>query len=360
MMTIGILGASSQVGSSVALYLKKFPDVRVICFIRSDYSKIFFELFGIEYQRLEENKETALKTALESLDVILDFRYPAVQMHQILNRSKQDIGNTLAAMRPGATYVYMSSIMAYGMPDNKKWIAHYRFPRSSYSYIKRELEIFTVKQGRKRGIRIYNFRLGQVHGFLQSVNASFRKKLGETNVALIDGKKDDLVNTIFIYPLCEAIVSCAKGVHPPGLYTLVSEPQWTLFDLYDYYNREYCNGSVCLEFHPAAEGRPGRSLLQRMIDIARPYRALVETYLLMKLPSLAVSMKGQFRQAQLGGGEERVYRNLEYIDFNLLGTPPLKRIEGLTTDPGTILKMEKEMEDHYQEIILSALSLQHE
>lgn len=353
MTTIGILGASSQVGSSVALYLKKFPGVRVICFIRSDYSKIFFELFDIEYRKLEERDEAALKTALEPLDVILDFRYPAVQMHQILTRSKQDIGAALAAMRPGATYFYMSSIMAYGMPDNKKWIAHYRFPRTSYSYIKRELEKFTVQEGRQKAIRIYNYRLGQVHGFLQSVNGSFRKKLGETNVALIDGNPDDPVNIIFIYPLCEAILSCVKGIHPPGLYTLVSEPQWTLFQLYDYYNRQYCHGSLSLEFHPAAEGSPRRSPLQRMIDIARPYRALVETYLLMKLPSLAVTMKGKFRQGQLSGGKDRVYTDMEYIDFNLLGTPPLRRIEGLTADPGTILEMEKELEAYYNTTIVS-------
>src|SRR6185437_438139 len=169
MTTIGILGASSQVGSSVALYLKKFPGVRVICFIRSDYSKIFFELFGIEYRKLED---TVSPADFEPLDVILDFRYPAVQMHQILNRSREDIRKTLAAMRPGTTYFYMSSIMAYGMPDEKKWIAHYRFPRSSYAYIKRALEKFTVREGRKKGIRIYNYRLGQVHGFLQSVNGS--------------------------------------------------------------------------------------------------------------------------------------------------------------------------------------------
>jgi len=354
MTTIGILGASSQVGSSVALYLKKFPEVRVICFIRSDYSKIFFELFGIEYRKLEESDETASRAAFEPLDVILDFRYPAVQMHQILTRSKEDIGKTLAAMRPGTTYFYMSSIMAYGMPDEKKWIAHYRFPRSSYSYIKRALEKFTVQEGRKKGIHIYNYRLGQVHGFLQSVNGSFRKKLGETNVALIDGNPDDPVNTIFIYPLCEAIVSCVKGVHPPGLYTLVSEPQWTLFQLYDYYNREYCNGSVSLEFHPAVEGKPGRSPLQRMIDVARPYRALVETYVLMKLPSLAVTMKGKFRQGQLSGGKNRVYADMEYIDFNLLGVPPLQRIEGLTANPETIREREKEMEAYYLTTITSA------
>jgi nucleoside-diphosphate-sugar epimerase len=352
MTTIGILGASSQVGSSVALYLKNFPDVRVTGFIRSDYSKVYFDLFGIEYSRLDDHDEAALKSAFAICDVLLDFRYPAAQMHEILARSKQDIGKTLSAMKAGSAYFYMSSIMAYGMPDSQKWIAHYRFPRTSYSYIKREVEKFTVRTGRRHGIHIYNFRLGQVHGFLQSVNATFRKKLADTNIALIDGDRNDPVNTIFIHPLCEAIVNCAKGVHPPGLYTLVSEPQWTLFDLYDYYNREYCNGSVTLVFRPAA--RQKRTVLQRLIGMAKPYRPLLETYLLMKLPSLAVSMKGRFRRNELTGQFDRVYDGMEYIDYNLLGISPFQRIPDLTSAPDAIRKREKDMEGYYQTVITSA------
>jgi len=355
MTTIGILGASSQVGSSVALYLKKFPDLRVICFIRSTYSKVFFELFGIEYRLTSAGDEAAMKEELAGLDAILDFRYPAIQMHEIIGKSQQDIGETLGAMKPGSLYFYMSSIMAYGMPDNKKWIGNYRLPRTSYAYIKRSLEKFTARKGRSAGIKIYNFRLGQVHGFLQSVNGSFRKKLAYTNIALIDGEPCNPVNIIFIYPLCEAIVNCVKGVHPPGLYTLVSDPQWSLQELYGYYNDEYNRGAARLEFRPAKDGdRRGRSVLQWLIELARPYRSLVETYLLMKLPALAVSMKGRYRQNELSGWDNRMYEGIGYIDYNLLGTPPLQTIPGLTTDPGRTLAIEKGMEDYYTSVITAA------
>ncbi len=354
MTTIGILGASSQVGSSVALYLRKFAAVRVICFIRSEYSRIFFQLFDIECRRIEDGNEAQLKEALAPLDVVLDFRYPAVQMHDILTRSKRDIENALSAMTPGSSYFYMSSIMAYGMPDNEKRIAHYRFPRTSYSYIKRALERFTAATGRSKGIKVYIFRLGQVHGFLQSVNTSFRMKLASTNIALIDGEKDDPVNTIFIYPLCEAILNCANGMNLPGLYTLVSEPQWTLYDLYDYYNQEYRDGSVHLAFRPAAAARQKKPPLRRVIDLARPYRSLVETYLLMKWPALAVSMKGRFRQNELSGRKDQAYAGMEYIDYNLLGVPPFQRIRGLSCDPAATRKVEKEMEDYYRTVITSA------
>ena len=110
---------------------------------------------------------------------------------------------------------------------------------SSDLYIKRTIEKFTTAQGKERGIRVYNFRLGQVHGFLQSVNGSFRKKLSESDLAVLDGNPDDPVNIIFIHPLCEAIVHCIEGRHRPGLYTLVSNPQWTLQELYEYYLNYY-------------------------------------------------------------------------------------------------------------------------
>ena len=41
-LRIAILGASSQVGSSIAFYLKYFTQHEPICFIRSKYSSVFF------------------------------------------------------------------------------------------------------------------------------------------------------------------------------------------------------------------------------------------------------------------------------------------------------------------------------
>jgi len=352
MISIGIIGASSQVGASVAFFLKSFPEVKVTCFIRSTYSEIFFNLLGLELDTVDLQDEAGLRERIGQLDVILDFAYPAGQLHEILDRSKENIGKLLRNMKKGSSYFYMSSIMAYGMPDNEKWIRHCRIPRTSYSYIKRSIEKFTVAQGKKEGIKIYNFRLGQVHGFLQSVNGSFRKKLSDTDIALIDGNPDDLVNTIFIHPLCEAILSCAQGIHPPGLYTLVSNPQWTLRQLYEYYIRYY-ELPARLQFRPAENKKQGRSVFQRGIDLARPYRPMLETYVLMRLPSLATSIKGRFRKSELVQQETAAEKQLAYIDFNLLGTPPFQMIPGLTADADRIYAIEKEKEVLYNSIISS-------
>ena len=352
MKKIGIIGASSQVGSSVALYLKRFEGVDTTCFIRSGYGEIFFELFNIRYFNISTNSREAYENELKQMDVVLDFTYPTGQLYDILSSAKENIGRTLKAMQAGKMYFYMSSIMAYGMPENHKWINNYAIPRSSYAYIKREIEKYTVQEGKKQQIDIYNFRLGQVHGFLQSVNVAFRKKLGENKVALIDGHPTDKVNVIFIYSLCEAILQCINGVNKPGLYTLVFDPQWSLQDLYEYY-KSYYKIATSFEFRPSDEKRKKKkSILALGIAYAKPYRSMLETYLLMKAPKLAVRIKGSYRQHEFSQQEH--LETAKYIDYNLLGRPPLKMISGLTTDIEKIKSIERDMEDYYNSVIISS------
>lgn len=351
MTRIGILGASSQTGSSVAFFLRKFPEVEVICFIRSSYSKAFFELMGIPYRQIDTNDETVLRQHIGEMDVILDFSYPTGQLHEILSRSKNNIGKVFKVLKPGSHYFYMSSIMAYGMPETEKWVRHYRLPRTSYAYIKRSIEKYTFRLGKRSGIKVYNFRLGQVHGFLQSVNGSFRKKLSDTNIALVDGHPGDAANVIFIHPLCEAIVRCIQGKQQPGLYTLVTNPQWTLKELYDYY-LHYYGLTPHVEYLPGEDKkRGGTGFIQWCLNLAKPYRSLLETYVLMRMPAMAVKLKGRFRSGELSPGRNSVISGMDYVDYNLLGTPSVPSIPGLTVTPAEVLKFEKEMEAYYNSLI---------
>lgn len=352
MIRIGLLGGSSQVGASVAFFLKGIPDVQVNCFIRSTYSEVFFRLLDLECDLIDMRDEALLRKKISQFDVILDFAYPSGQLHEILHRSKENTGKILHAMKKDGIYFYMSSIMAYGMPDQEIWIRHCRLPRTPYSYIKRSIEKYAVSLGKKEGIKIYNFRLGQVHGFLQSVNGSFRKKLSETNIAMLNGNPDDPVNIIFINQLCEAILQCARGVNSPGLYTLVSNPQWSLRQLYEYYMKYY-GLQTHLLFRPEEKKKAGKNIFQRGIDLAKPYRPILETYILMRMPSLATGIKGRFRQSELLQHGGAVGQEFGYIDFNLLGSPPFEMISGLTSDPDEIMKIEKDREVYYNAAIQS-------
>jgi nucleoside-diphosphate-sugar epimerase len=346
MIRIGILSASSQVGSSVAFFLQTFPDLEVTCFVRSTYSLPFFEMLGIKAQFLDLRDERDLSEKIGNMDTILDFGYPAGQLHEILDKSRENIGQVLRCLKKGSQFFYMSSIMAHGMPAGQKWVRSYNFPRTSYAYIKRGIEKYTTALGRQHGVHVYNFRLGQVHGFLQSVNGSFRKKLLDTDLALVDGNPDDPVNIIFIHSLCEAILDCVNGKHPPGLYTLVSDPQWTLKELYEYYLRYY-DLPAHIGYAGDTQKRKGKTLLQRLIDLARPYRSLLETYVLIRFPAIATRMKGRFRQMESMQHGHGPSGKLDFIDFNLLGKPPTRVISGRTTEPSEIFCIEKERENYY-------------
>jgi nucleoside-diphosphate-sugar epimerase len=350
MIRVGILGASSQTGSSVALFLKRFPDIEVTCLVRSSYSNVFFELTGLAYRQVDMGNAAGLRQTIGELDVILDFGYPAGQLHEILSRSKENIRSVFEAMKQGSLYFYMSSIMAYGMPEAEKWVRSYRFPRTSYAYIKRSIEKFTFSLGKKHGIGVFNFRLGQVHGFLQSVNGSFRKKLADSDIAFVDGNSDDPVNIIFIHTLCEGIVACIKGKHKPGLYTLVADPQWTLKEIYDYY-LGYYGLPAHIEYLPRNAKKKKLGLLQRVISMAKPYRPLLETYILMRFPALAVRLKGGFRRNELSLQRNSLIDSAGYVDFNLLGTPSVPSLPGLTGAPKEILTIEKEMEAYYNSLV---------
>lgn len=308
---------------------------------------------GIPYRLMDMNDETIFRQAIGEMDVILDFSYPTGQLHEILSRSKDNIGKVFKALKPGSVYFYMSSIMAYGMPETEKWVRHYRLPRTSYAYIKRAIEKYTFRLGKRCGIKVYNFRLGQVHGFLQSVNGSFRKKLSDTNIALVDGRPDDPANIIFIHPLCEAIVRCIQGKHEPGLYTLVANPQWTLKELYDFY-LEYYGLSPHVEYVPREDKKRGRiGIIQRCLNLAKPYRSLLETYVLMRMPSMAVRLKGRFRQGELSLRKNSIISGMDYVDYNLLGTPSVPSIPELTVAPSEVLRIEKEMDHYYNSLILA-------
>src|SRR5262249_32515522 len=123
-------------------------------------------------------------------------------------------------------------------------------------------------------------------------------------------------------------------------------------DLYSYYVNFY-DKKINIEFRLQDGVVKKKSLLQYGIDFARPYRSLIETYVLMKFPSAAIKIKGSYRQGELLNQVDASINKLPLIDFNLVGTPSLKMIDGLTTDPAKIMNIEKEQEAHYNSVILA-------
>ncbi len=341
---IGIIGASSQVGSSLAFYLKQYFDADVTCFIRSSYSRYFFDMLNIPVLQGKPG-EAEYKTAFESFDIVIDSSYPSGQLADIPATIARNMEDTMSLMRPGSAFIHFSSIMAYGMPMDDKQLNNFSIPRTSYAYIKRFAEKKAMATGKKYRIDVYNFRLGQVHGFLQSVSGSFHSKLKNQQSITLDGLPEDKVNIIFIHSLAEAVLQCNKL--KPAIYTLVASPQWTLKELYEYY-LQFFNLHVNLQFLPAAQASSRPFGFRSLISGAQQYRGLIENYVLLKSPRLATKLKGKYRIAEL---QKRLNQEagVEYIDYNLIGSPSLPTIQDIHTDPAYTMKFELEAMHLYNE-----------
>lgn len=354
-MRIGIIGASSQVGSSLAFYLKHFTEAEPVCFVRSAYSEVFFDITALEYSNVSLHDKEALKNAFKGLDAVIDCTYPSGQLYEIPESIEANLSSIFSALPEGCVFIYMSTIMAFGMPSEYKHVRHFAVPRSTYAYIKRKAEALVKQLSAKHHVKGYSFRLGQVHGFLQSVNSSYREKLRNRETAKLDGNPSDKVNIIFISTLADAIIQAVKGTIKPGLYSLVNNPQWTLEELYSFYKEYYGLDTVML-YEPQSIQK--KTLKSSVFGIAKRYRPLFESYVLMRNRSLYKKIKGRFRVADVAQSISNTSSN-GFIDFHLLGQNPGQLIEGAGNSWKEMLGIEKSIEFAYETCLEKFTQVKH-
>ena len=348
-MRIGIIGGSSQVGSSLALHLKQHAGIIPVCFIRSPYCAIFFEISGIEYRIIDLNNTNELKRQFGDINLFIDCSYPSGQLYDIADQIKQQLSALFAAMPQDTSFIYCSTIMAFGMPDGQKWVKNYFIPRSTYAHLKRIAEKTVKRLSHKYQVPAFIFRLGQVHGFLQSVNTSYREKLSMNKTITLDGSPADLVNIIFIETLAEAVMRVGLKEITTGTYSLVNYPQWTLKQLYVHYTAYYSLQNN-IQFIANMGSGAKKSWYKISLDSLKKYRALLETFILIRNEMMYIKVKGKYRMMNVKRsiGNDT---NSRFTDFHLLGKNPGQLIQGLDCDPQSILSREKEIEAYYNNSI---------
>jgi nucleoside-diphosphate-sugar epimerase len=345
MTKIAILGANSQVGAEVAIYLSLHYEVDLICLIRSEYSAALLRIASIPYQTINYENLDSAQEVLAQCDLVLDFNYPQVELVDILNITRKNIEAVMRQMKVGSKYLYASSIMAFGMPSNATQVENHLIPRTSYSYIKRKAEEFTRKLGKQRKIEVFVFRLSQVHGLLQVVTQQFAKDLSFGAVQ-VNGQPTDLTNTVFASSIAEAVMNIVKGSLQPGSYTVVSAPQWTLQELYQYYEKYYGVQSTIqygAQINDAASAPPLNirgSLKGKLLSS----RDLFETHVLLHLPSLFPKIKGVFRVKNVAADAHSIQRNSTQFTHNVLGAVPSAIVPNIKSSQAEVLAAHHEME----------------
>ena len=173
-MRIGILGANGKVGAELALLMcERHRDLEVVGLARSGYSTVLLEMAGIPIRLVDFGRPETMAQALSDCDLVIDLTYPSGQTHEIPAILRRMVEAVMTGMRPGASYVYASSVSAFGMSSSSRRMGERRIARTPYARIKRQAEKFVLEVARTYRIVPYLFRLGQTHGYLQSVTADY-------------------------------------------------------------------------------------------------------------------------------------------------------------------------------------------
>lgn len=354
MTKVALLGANSQVGAEVALYLSRQKEIDLVGLIRSEYSSAMLRVAGIDYRVVDLDRGDELAKILADCDVVVDFTFPTTHLAKISGAISSNLAVVIKAMKPGSAFIYMSSIMAFGMPESSDELGQYRLARSSYARIKRRAEEQARALCRMAGLNVFNFRLGQVHGLLQGVTQDFIAKLSECNLQM-NGEPQSYANTVFASSISEAILNCAKGKVEPGTYTIVSSPQWTLAELLQYYRDRY-GVATSAKQKPTSNGQKsfGASLSHTVATKVISWRALMELLLVLPVPALFPRLKGAYRVRMAGHDASVTNRAPGPQLRHLLGPVPGPTIPNIKSAPQDVARAERELEGWLDQVLTAA------
>lgn len=234
MTTIGVIGASGQVGTEVCLYLKTYPEVRPVAIVRTSLSGALLRRLGIEVRVGAFGTESESRELLRDCDLIVDFSVPSGEANEIKAHYERYIRQAVACAPEGARYLFVSTINAFGMSSRFNRAKHYFLPHSTYALTKRFAERLACRLGRQYDREIYVFRLGHVHGAFQRVSQE-TAELVRMNYHCFE-YPDTPSYTIFCHSVAEGLMSVAQGRETAGIYTMISNPAWSWREVLEHYS----------------------------------------------------------------------------------------------------------------------------
>jgi nucleoside-diphosphate-sugar epimerase len=293
--TVGIIGASGQVGTEVCLFLKTYPGVRVIAIVRAAVSGSILRRSGIEVRVGTFAAPEESTRLVGDCDVVIDFSAISTgEVAQIRAHYAKNITAALQYSPSWARYVFISTINAFGMGDDFNRAKSYWIPHSVYAYTKRYAERRALRLGKLQGKEVFVFRLGHVHGLLQRVSQHTAELVGGPYTQF--EYPDTPSYTIFCHTIAEAIVSVGAGKEAPGIYTLVSEPAWSWKEVLQYYAPP--GRQLKITLRPAQQTRwwtrVGNGLKSATLRLGFRYQETVKANVLHWIPRLELKAQGKF------------------------------------------------------------------
>ena len=356
MLTIAIIGAAGNVGIELCVTLQQYDSVRVLAICRSRLEAALLSRCGVECRIGSiESSATAL---LKDVDTIVDLAIPRGLPSDFCRVTRLMVHGAMRQSPPGVRYIFSSSIMAFGMKDpEERRLRKYFLAHSLYGIKKRwaEREIFRIARAAKR--EAYVLRFGQVHGEIQNSTARL--------VADIAAKSGDAPyfvpstpsNTLFVITIADAVLKISAGRERPGLYTLVSAPQWSWTEIVEHYASR--NGlkvnAVGIDVGPPRWKTGLRDIFYTLTRSVFRHRDLLAGYVLTFFPKYelrAKAMNAVWRaRGELSVG---IDRDNEVFRSAYWGNPPGRQLTTLEDSTNSAVEIEGKVRAIFAGVLKSA------
>jgi nucleoside-diphosphate-sugar epimerase len=329
---IGIIGANGQLGSEVCLLLSQIGGVTPVPICRNLVGATFLTRCGLDVRLGTLDNEANSRELLRDLDLVADFSLPAGSSSHVRSQIRQTLTNIVSFAPVGVPFVYLSSILAFGNPDFHSPLRQYRFSRSAYGSTKRFAESFARSISAKYKRPAYIFRVGVVHGELQAATRQAIKDLKKSACLTAYVPEADSY-TVFAFTIAEALLSAARKLDSPGLYTLVSNPAWSWSDLHHYLCDKAGIDQRTVLMHPEKSQSPGwvSHLKQSVFGALKGQKEFLNGYVGSVFPKLEQQMRATYHQRNAAAEIYRGELESRYTPyFNNFTVYPGRRLRGIS------------------------------
>ncbi|SRR5258707_1389942 len=341
MVTVAIIGANGQVGQEVCLFLSLMKDVNVVPISRTTIGTALLTRLGLSCRIGPVENPSQAKQLLSGCDLVADFALPRGLCADVRRVTHKLITSCVTNAPTGARYVYASTLMAFGMGPSEKEFHWRRIPRTLYASNKRYGERVALGAARKIRRDAFILRLGEVHGELQRVSKGVESQM-RPEAAYIPNCPG---YSVFCYTIAEALVNISRGKETPGVYSLVSSPEWTWEEMYKYFAARV---GIDPEIILINEASAGASMLQRvgsccrsvgapLAGAVRQNRELIGSVFFRFFPGSETTLRAKWLTRQASAQIAEGQRSIQYRPFApIWGTPPGRRLTSLSDSRQTM------------------------
>jgi nucleoside-diphosphate-sugar epimerase len=236
MKTIGVVGASGQIGCELAQELARRPDVKCVAFCRNGVSAAFLKLQGLEPTIVDLAGRTAEALAkMTDVDVVVNCALETGDIGTATARNRALLVGLLAWLNaaPNRTLIHLSTISVYGMSLTYPNYSPAEQPFGGYGAYKKAGDDFLRRARIAHRNRLGIWRIGAAYGENQFATRDFVGMAVDQRIALpLEGAQP--ANLISIELMAACVCRFAEdSTLPGGVMSIHEEPNLTWAQTFD-------------------------------------------------------------------------------------------------------------------------------